>query len=202
MAYICPVFWCKFSFLYNGNVLPFPFIFLFPAFPTPHMNHFSHEAFSRMISLPAVFLFPSRNFHCGTYCSALSSFYESHPLGMNFLVAEDSFFSLYFPCLEICEWNGTRLPPHRRVNLAKTDCISAGARLVHRAWRVQNRTHRLEENWQGEKPKHQFCAGRGNLVGQIVAQGGDNISRAKWLPLSQDSGAQCLFCEWKQIRHW
>lgn len=84
------------SLLYNANVLPFPLIFLFPAFPTPHMNHFSHEAFSRMISLPEVFLFPSRNFHCGIHCCALSSFYESHPLGMNFLMAEDSFFLWIF----------------------------------------------------------------------------------------------------------
>lgn len=51
---------------------------------------FHMKPFSRMIFLPEVFLYSSRNY-CGIYHYALSSFYESHPLGINFLVAEDSF---------------------------------------------------------------------------------------------------------------
>lgn len=148
------------SFLYNGNVPPCPLIFMFLAFPTALMNHLSHEAFSRMIFLPEVFLFPSGNFHCGINRSALSSSYESHPLGMNFLVAEDRFFSLYLPCLEICEWNGTRLPPHRRVSLAKTDCISAGARLYpeHAEYKTEPTD---PKKTGGERSQSISSAGRG-----------------------------------------
>lgn len=159
MAYICHIFWCRFCFPYSGNLLSFPLIFLFSSLLTPLMNHHSYEAFWK-ISLPEVFLFPSGNFHHGIYHSALS-FYESFPLGINLLGAEDWLFSSHFHCLEMCEWNGTLL--HRRVILAKTYWISAGARLAHRI-------HRPRVNRWVKKPKHQLCTGMETLVRQIAAR--------------------------------
>lgn len=157
MAYICPTFWCKFSFLYNGNVLPCPLIFMFLAFPTPLMNHLSHEAFSRTIFLPEVFLFPSGNFHCGIYRSALSSSYESHPLGMNFLVAEDRFF-FFVSSVSRNMWVKRNTTSTTQKSEPGQDRLHfSRCKAVPRACRVQSRTHRPQENWRGEKPKHQLC---------------------------------------------